>query len=59
MKTQSVTYRELFAVTEFRRLWLAHVLSVAGNQLARMALTVLVFDRTASAGLSALTYAVS
>ncbi|WP_040927795.1 MFS transporter [Saccharomonospora azurea] len=59
MRTQSVTYRELFAVTEFRRLWLAHVLSVAGNQLARVALTVLVFDRTASAGLSALTYAVS
>ncbi|OQO94014.1 arabinose ABC transporter permease [Saccharomonospora piscinae] len=59
METQGVTYRSLFAVAEFRWLWLAHALSVAGNQLARVALTVLVFDRTASAGLSALTYAVS
>ncbi len=54
-----MTYREVFAVDEFRWLWLAHVLSVAGDQLARVALTVLVYDRTASAGLSALTYAVS
>ncbi len=59
MSSQPVTYRAVFGVAEFRWLWLAHVLSVAGNQLARVALTVLVFDRTASAGLSALTYAVS
>lgn len=59
MGKQGVTYRAVFAVAEFRWLWLAHALSVAGNQLARVALTVLVFDRTASAGLSALTYAVS
>ncbi len=54
-----MTYREVLAVREIRWLWLAHVLSVAGDQLARVALTVLVYDRTASAGLSALTYAVS
>ncbi|WP_199431499.1 MFS transporter [Qaidamihabitans albus] len=59
MSQQATTYRALFAVGEFRRLWLAHVLSVAGDQLARVALTVLVYDRTASAGLAALTYAVS
>ncbi|WUL66610.1 MFS transporter [Amycolatopsis sp. NBC_00345] len=46
-------------MTEFRALWLAHVLSVAGDQLARVALTVLVFDRTASAGWAALTYALT
>ncbi|WP_163510479.1 MFS transporter [Fodinicola acaciae] len=53
------TYRSVFAVAEFRNLWLAHILSVAGDQLARVALTVLVFDRTKSAGLAALTYAIS
>ncbi len=52
-------YRSVFAVPEFRWLWCAHVLSVAGDQLARVALTVLVFDRTASAGLAALTYALT
>jgi predicted MFS family arabinose efflux permease len=57
--TQAASYRDVFAVAEFRRLWFAHVLSVAGDQLARVALTVLVFDRTASAGLAALTYAVT
>ncbi|MEV4601761.1 MFS transporter [Amycolatopsis sp. NPDC049253] len=46
-------------MTEFRALWLAHVLSVAGDQLARVALTVLVFDRTESAGWAALTYALT
>lgn len=52
-------YRDVFAVSEFRALWLAQLLSVAGDQLARVALTVLVFDRTGSALLSALTYAVT
>ena len=33
---------------EFRALWLAQILSVAGDQLARVALTLLVFDRTGS-----------
>jgi hypothetical protein len=35
-------------VGEFRSLWLAQVLSVAGDQLARVALTLPVFDRTGS-----------
>jgi hypothetical protein len=33
---------------EFRALWAAQVLSVAGDQLARIALTLLVYDRTRS-----------
>ncbi len=44
---------------EFRALWLAQVLSVAGDQLARVALTLLVFDRTHSALLAAVTFAAS
>lgn len=42
---------------EFRSLWLAQVLSVAGDQLARVALTLLVFDRTGSSLLAAVTFA--
>lgn len=53
------TYRAAFAVREFRALWLAQVTSVCGDQLARVALTVLVFNRTRSAVLAALTFAVS
>jgi MFS family permease len=53
------TFREVFAVREFRALWLAQLLSVAGDQLARVAMTVLVFDRTHSALWTALTYAVT
>ena len=49
----------MFAVTEFRALWLAQLLSVAGDQLARVALTVLVYDRTRSALLAAVTFAAS
>lgn len=44
---------------EFRALWLAQVLSVAGDQLARVALTLLVFDRTHSPLLAAVTFAAS
>jgi MFS family permease len=51
--------RDVFAVAEFRALWLAQLLSVIGDQLARVALTVLVFDRTGSALLAAVTFVVS
>jgi MFS family permease len=53
------TFREVFAIGEFRALWLAQLLSVAGDQLARVAMTVLVYDRTHSALWTALTYAVT
>jgi MFS family permease len=46
-------------VSEFRALWLAQLLSVLGDQLARVALTVLVYDRTRSALLAAVTFVVS
>ena len=49
----------MFAVGEFRYLWLAQVLSVLGDQLARVAMTVLVYDQTRSAFWAAVTYAVT
>jgi predicted MFS family arabinose efflux permease len=51
-----VTYGDVFRVAEFRALWSAQLLSVAGDQLARVALTVLVYDRTRSAILAAVTF---
>ncbi|MBB4685838.1 MFS transporter [Amycolatopsis jiangsuensis] len=59
MTTTAPSFRNVFGVGEFRALWVAHVLSVAGDQLARVALTVLVFDRTESAGWAAGTYALT
>jgi predicted MFS family arabinose efflux permease len=56
---RKTTYREVFAVGEYRALFAAQVLSVIGDQFARVALTVLVFERTGSAGLAALTYALT
>jgi MFS family permease len=53
------TFRDVFAVSEFRALWLAQLLSLAGDQLARLAVTVLVYDRTHSALLTAVTYAIT
>ena len=53
------SFSDVFAVGEFRALWLAQLLSVVGDQLARVALTVLVYDRTRSALLAATTYVVS
>jgi MFS family permease len=49
----------VFAVAEFRAVWVAQMLSVAGDQLARVALTVLVYHRTGSALLAAVTYVAS
>jgi MFS family permease len=51
--------RAVLAVPGFRALWFAELLSVAGDQLARVALAVLVFGRTGSASWSALTYALT
>ena len=55
----TVTFREVFADREFRAIWLAELASIAGDQFARVALTVIVFQRTGSPLLTALTYAAS
>jgi MFS family permease len=56
---QPARFGEVFAVGEFRALFSAQVLSIAGDQLARVALSLLVFERTGSAALTALTYALT
>ncbi|MFC5750133.1 MFS transporter [Actinomadura rugatobispora] len=53
------TFREVFAVGEFRALWAAELLSQLGDQFARVALSVLVYERTSSALLTGLTYALT
>ena len=55
----ATTFRDVFAVAEFRALWAAQLLSIIGDQLARVALTVLVYDRTRSALLAAITFVAS
>jgi hypothetical protein len=55
----TATYRGTLAVGEFRAIWLAELQSIFGDQLARVALSVLVYQRTNSAALPALTYALT
>jgi len=51
------TFRGVFAVREFRALWFSLLLSVAGDRIALVALTLLVYDRSRSPLLAAATYA--
>lgn len=51
------TFRDVFAVGEFRALWFSEVLSVAGDRLAVVALTLLVYHHTRSPLLTAMTFA--
>jgi MFS family permease len=51
------TFRDVFAVREFRALWFSEVLSVAGDRLALVALTLLTFYHTRSPLLTAIVYA--
>ena len=55
MATERATYREVFAHTEFSAVFLAHVISMLGDIVASVALMVLVYQRTHSPALSALT----
>lgn len=54
--TLQLGYRGIFANTEYRALFGAQTISVIGDQFARVALSVLVFDRTHSPAWTALTY---
>jgi MFS family permease len=56
---RKTSFRDVFADGEFRAIWLAEFASIAGDQFARVALTVVVFQRTGSPLLTALTYAVT
>lgn len=57
--TERVRYGDVFRIGEFRVLWLAQAQSLVGDQLARLALAVLVFGETSSAVLTALTYSLT
>ncbi|MDF2709453.1 MAG: transporter [Nonomuraea muscovyensis] len=53
------TYGEVIAISEFRALWYGQGLSLLGDQLAQVALAVLVYDRTGSALATAAVYALT
>jgi MFS family permease len=54
--TLQLGYRGIFANVEFRALFGAQTISTVGDQFARVALSVLVFDRTHSPAWTALAY---
>lgn len=47
-----VLFRAVFGVPEFRAMWFAELLSMVGDQLARVALSVMVFTDTGSSALT-------
>lgn len=53
------TYGEVIAIGEFRALWLGQGMSLLGDQLAQVALAVLVYNRTQSALATAAVYALT
>lgn len=54
-----VGFSDVFRVAEFRRMWCGEIASIAGDQLARVALSVLVYGQTRSALLTGLSYALT
>lgn len=58
MTERPATYREVLAVGEYRTLWVAQVASLLGDQAAKVALAILVLNRSDSPLLAALAYAV-
>ncbi|MGH3950569.1 MAG: MFS transporter [Pseudonocardiaceae bacterium] len=53
------TLSQVLANVEFRALWATEALSVAGDQLAKVALAIMVYTRTQSAFWAALVYAMT
>ena len=56
-RARQATFRDVFAVREFRALWASQLLSEVGDRLTLVALTLLIYTRTGSPLLAALTYA--
>jgi MFS family permease len=56
-QARRATFGEVFAIPEFRALWASYVLSAAGDRLALVALTLLIYDRTRSPLLAAVAFA--
>src|SRR3954452_4323435 len=57
--TRRVTFGDVLANREFRAMYIAQALSVVGDQLARIAVAILVFNRSHSALLTGVTYAIT
>ena len=55
-QTERLGYRAAFASGEFRALFVAYVISLVGTVVSGVALTVLVYERTGSPFLAALTF---
>ncbi|GII96284.1 MFS transporter [Sinosporangium siamense] len=53
------TYGEVIAIGEFRALWFGQGMSLLGDQLAQVALAILVYNRTQSALATAAVYALT
>ena len=53
------TFGDVVRIPEYRAIWLADAQSIAGDQIARVSLAILVFQRTNSTGLTALVYALT
>jgi MFS family permease len=51
------SFRDVFSHPEFRALWVSYVLSIGGDRVALVALTLLVYDRSKSPLLAAVTFA--
>lgn len=56
---RTATFREVFAIREFRAIFAATALSWVGDYLAKIAVAVLVFQQTGSAGAAAAAFAIS
>jgi MFS family permease len=56
---RSATYRDVFAVREYRYLFAAYTLSLLGDQLSAIAVSYLVYTTTGSAALAAAAFATS
>ena len=59
LPTRGAGLGQVFRIPEFRALWSAELVSIAGDQLARVGLSVLVYGRTGSPLWAALTYALT
>lgn len=59
MSSEAATFRGVLKSREFTLLWLAEAQSLLGDQLARVALSILVYDRTRSGLATATVYALT
>ncbi|MBM2623547.1 MFS transporter [Actinoplanes sp. LDG1-06] len=58
-REKAVTFRDLFAIREYRALYISLVTNWVGDYLARAAITILVYEQSQSVLLSAAAFAVS